>query len=664
MTKNIAKIAIIKPLHNLFDYEIPIDMKTVEPGSRVCVEFGKKLVFGVVIKIIKKNKPSDYKLKKVINLVDEKPAIDEETLNLFLWASNYYHSPIGQVIGIGTPSFFRQGKKLPENSIKDPKYTENFQINTDDINLTKEQSDAIKVISKSINFYECFLLDGITGSGKTEVYRKIQNKIYKAGLQTLIIVPEKNLIPELLKYFKTKNIRIVEYHSSLTPKKKFTNWNLIQKCEADIIIGTRSSIFLKIPKLGLIIVDEEHDPSFKNNSETRYNARDIAIFRAKNKDVPIILGSATPSSESILNVTKKKFTHLKMRNRINKQALPNLKVINMANRKKNIIISEEVIASIKERIERKEQVLIFLNRRGYSPVITCNDCGWIPKCQECNLNMTFHKNKNLLMCHHCGKVEKFHSNCFSCNSKDISFIGEGTEKIEEIITSKFNKSNIIRIDSDSTRKKGQIEKIFNDIKNNKYDILIGTQMLSKGHNFPNITLVIVMNIDQSLFSPRLKAIEQLAQQLVQVSGRSGRGGKKGEVILQTSFPDNEDLKCLIDHGYEKWMNNLLLLRNNLGLPPHKNWGVVQAKARKYIDAENFLNSIKKIIKKDNQIEIFGPMPSNMQKKANLYNLNLVIQAKNKMKLNYAIRDCIPLIKDIPYSNKIRWTVDIDPIDYD
>ena len=207
------------------------------------------------------------------------------------------------------------------------------------------------------------------------------------------------------------------------------------------------------------------------------------------------------------------------------------------------------------------------------------------------------------------------------------------QKGEEIIRSKFNKSNIIRIDSDSTRKKGQIEKIFNDIKNNKYDILIGTQMLSKGHNFPNITLVIVMNIDQSLFSPRLKAIEQLAQQLVQVSGRSGRGGKKGEVILQTSFPDNEDLKCLIDHGYEKWMNNLLLLRNNLGLPPHKNWGVVQAKARKYIDAENFLNSIKKIIKKDNQIEIFGPMPSNMQKKANLYNLNLVIQAKNKMKLN-------------------------------
>ena len=203
MTKNIAKIAIIKPLHNLFDYEIPKDMKTIKPGSRVCVEFGKKHVFGIVIKIIVKNKPSDYKLKKIIDLVDEKPIIDEETLNLFLWASNYYHSPIGQVIGIGTPSFFRQGKKLPENSIKDSKYNENFQINTDDINLTKEQSDAIKAISKSINFYECFLLDGITGSGKTEVYRKIQNKIYKADLQTLIIVPEKNLIPELLKYFNT-----------------------------------------------------------------------------------------------------------------------------------------------------------------------------------------------------------------------------------------------------------------------------------------------------------------------------------------------------------------------------------------------------------------------------------------------------------------------------
>ena len=661
MNKNIAQIAIIKPLHNLFDYEIPKKSSHLKPGSRVRVEFGKKLLIGFVIKIKEQNSYSNYKLKEIIEVIDKTPIVDKETLDLFIWVSNYYHAPLGQIIGIGTPTLFRQGKNLKENKI------DKAEINTDNLSkeftLSEEQNIATKIIKKSLNTYKCFLLDGVTGSGKTEVYKNIQNFIYKMGLQTLIIVPEKNLIPELLDYFDSKNLRVLEYHSSLTPKKKFINWNLIQNCETDIIIGTRSSVFLKIPKLGLIIADEEHDQSYKNNSEAKYNARDIAIYRAKNKNIPIILGSATPSSESILNVSKKKYIHIKMRSRTNNRPLPNLKVVNMSN-KKNTILSEEVISSIHKRIMNKEQTLIYLNRRGYSPVITCDNCSWIPKCEECNLNMTFHKNKKILICHHCGRMKKFYDKCFACNSPEISYIGEGTEKIEEVIQNEFSKSNVIRIDSDSTRKKGQAEKIFNDIKDNKYDILIGTQMLSKGHNFPNITLVVVMNIDQSLFSPRLKAIEQLAQQLVQVSGRSGRGLKKGEVILQTSFPENEDLKCLIEQGYEKWVKNLLFLRGNLGLPPHRNWGVIQAKARKYIDAENFLDNIKKIIQKNNEIEIFGPMPSSMQKKANLFYLNLIIQAKSKAKLNYVIKDCIPSIKDIPYSNKIKWTIDIDPIDYD
>ena len=310
---------------------------------------------------------------------------------MFIWVSNYYHAPLGQVIGLGTPSLIRQGKKLPDEKINILETKEHSELKN--FKLSADQNDAIKIIKKSIESYKCFLLDGITGSGKTEVYKNIQNLINKENkLQTLIIVPEKNLIPELLEYFKSNDVEVLEYHSSLTPKKRFINWNLIQKCKVDIIIGTRSSVFLKIPNLGLIIVDEEHDPSFKNNSEAKYNARDVAIYRAKNKDIPIILGSATPSSESILNVSKKKYIHIKMRNRINNKALPDLKVINMSN-KKNSIISEEVIDSINKRISKKEQTLIFLNRRGYSPVITCNECSWIPKCEECNLNMTYHKNK-------------------------------------------------------------------------------------------------------------------------------------------------------------------------------------------------------------------------------------------------------------------------------
>ena len=659
--KKIAQVAIIKPLHNLFDYEIPEEFGNIEPGMRVSVEFGRKLVLGFVVKVKKYDNSLGYKLKKISAVVDKKPSLDAETLNLLIWVSNYYHAPLGQVIGLGTPLYLRQGKDLSNDISNNIKQKENFL--KDKILMTREQSEAVEIIEKSINSFECFLLDGITGSGKTEVYKNIQEQIYKNNLQTLIIVPEKNLIPELLKYFDSNDMTVLEYHSSLTPKQKFTNWNLIQQCNADIIIGTRSSVFLKIPELGLIVVDEEHDVSFKNGSETKYNARDIAIFRAKNKNIPIILGSATPSSETILNVNLKKYTHIKMRNRINNKTLPSLKVVNMSN-KKNIILSEEVVSAIKDRVSKKEQTLIFLNRRGYSPVISCRECAWIPQCPECNLNMAYHKNKKLLMCHHCAKNINYMEECPKCQSKDIVFLGEGTEKIEEVIKLEFSEANIIRIDSDNTRKKGQAEKIFNEIRDNKYDILVGTQMLSKGHNFPNITLVVIMNIDQSLFSPRLKAIEQLAQQLIQVSGRSGRGDIPGEVILQTSFPENEDLDCLIKNGYEKWMDNLLSLRSNLKLPPHRNWGIIQAKSKKYIDAENFLDNLKYIINKNKDIEIFGPMPSMMQKKANLYNLNIIIQAKNKSKLNFVIKDCIPHIKDIPYSNKIKWSVDIDPIDYD
>ena len=661
MKKKIAKIAIIKPLHNLFDYEIPDTFKDIGPGTRVFVEFGKKKVVGFIVNIENEVKSPSYNIKPILDIIDKSPILDIETLKLILWVASYYHSPIGQVFGIATPSHLRQGKILPDNLSIMKNHEPDF-LNKN-ILLSSEQEKAIKTIKSSINKYECFLLDGITGSGKTEVYKNIQKEILKKKLQTLIIVPEKNLIPSLKEYFSAKDIRIAEYHSTLTPKQKFINWSLIQNCQIDIIIGTRSSVFLKIPKLGLVIIDEEHDVSFKNNTEARYNARDVAIFRSKNKDIPIILGSATPSSETILNVNNKKYTHIKMRKRVNNKALPTLKVINMSNKKKEIV-SQDVIESIKERIYKNEQTLIFLNRRGYSPIITCRNCSWIPSCNECNLNMTFHKNKKLLMCHHCGKVNKYSGKCVNCKSEDIISLGEGTEKIEEIITKEFPNKKIVRIDSDSTKKKGQTEKIFNDIKNNKYDILIGTQMLSKGHNFPNVTLVVIMNIDQSLFSPRLKAIEQLAQQLIQVSGRSGRGNKSGEVILQTSYPENQDLDCLIKNGYEDWINNLLSIRSTLGLPPHKNWGLIQAKAKKYSDAENFLNNIKNIIIKNKEIEIFGPMPSIMQKKANLYNLNLVIQAKNKKKLNYVIKDCIPSIKDIPYSNKIRWSVDIDPIDYD
>ena len=661
MKKYIAEIAVVKPLHNLFDYEIPSEYLGVSPGMRVTIEFGKKVVNGFVVNVKEDTKFDQHKLKKILNVLDKEPCIDKELLDLFLWVSNYYHAPIGQIIGLGTPSYLRNGKEMLNVSFNEVFKKRNIEKR--ELELSKEQLIAIKKISYSINEYHCFLLDGITGSGKTEVYKKIQEIVKKKGQQTLIIVPEKNLVPGLLQYFEDSDINVLEYHSSLTPKKRFINWNLIQDCQADVIIGTRSSVFLKIPNLGLIIVDEEHDISLKNQSDAKYNARDIAIYRAKKKNIPIILGSATPSSETILNVLKKKFSQIKMRERVNKKETPNLKVIDMS-KTKNEILSKEVIQAIQDRLAKKEQILIFINRRGYSPLIYCKSCKWIPKCKQCGLNMTYHKRSKSLQCHHCYKNIEYKNKCMECNSDDISFIGEGTEKIEEVIKKEFLNSKIIRVDSDSTNKKGQLQKVFEDIKNNKYNILIGTQMLSKGHHFPNVTLVVIMNIDQSLFSPRLKAIEQLAQQLIQVSGRSGRADKTGEVILQTAFPKNEDLLCLIKYGYENWINNLLDVRKNLNLPPYQNWGVIQARARKVYDAEKFLLKIKEKIINKNKVKVYGPMPSNMQKRANFYNLNLIVQSQTKGELNSILKDCIPAIKNIPYQNRIKWTIDIDPVDYD
>ena len=661
MKKYIAEIAIVKPLHNLFDYEIPSDHQEVSPGMRVTIEFGKKVVNGFVINIKESTELDPKRLKKILNVLDETPCINKELLDLFLWVSDYYHAPIGQIIGLGTPSYLRNGKEMLDVNFNE--IYKRKDIKRRELELSREQLTAIEKISYSINEYHCFLLDGITGSGKTEVYKKVQEIVKKRDKQTLIIVPEKNLIPGLLQYFEDSKMNVLEYHSSLTPKKRFINWNLIQNCQADIIIGTRSSVFLKVPNLGLLIVDEEHDISLKNQSDAKYNARDIAIYRAKKNNIPIILGSATPSSETILNVLKKKYSHIKMRERINKKEIPSLKIIDMT-KTKNEVLSGEVVKTIQDRLSKKEQVIIFLNRRGYSPLIYCKSCKWIPKCNQCGLNMTYHKKNKSLQCHHCFRNTQFHNKCMECNSDDISFIGEGTEKIEEVIKKEFSNSRIARVDSDSTSKKGQLQKIFEDIKSNKYDILVGTQMLSKGHHFPNVTLVVIMNIDQSLFSPRLKAIEQLAQQLIQVSGRAGRASKTGEVILQTAFPKNEDLLRLIKNGYENWVSNLLEVRKNLNLPPYKSWGVIQAKARKIYDAEKFLLKIKeKIISKDG-VEVYGPMPSNMQKKANFYNLNLIIQSQTKSKLNSVLKDCIPTIKNIPYQNRIKWTIDIDPVDYD
>ena len=657
MPKRIANIAINTPVYSLFDYQIPSNMD-VRLGNRVNVKFRNRDIVGVVFDIKEESLVSDGKLKEISSLVDNTPTFSTEYLSLISWVSSYYHHPIGQTLQAALPKYISDGKTIyqednvPEYHIKQNKI----------FDYSSDQENAIDKISDNLEKFNCFVLDGITGSGKTEVYKNICEKVLRKNRQVAILSPEINLIPQLVDDF-IKISEVSQYHSGLTEKEKFMNWCSIYKGYKKIIIGTRSSIFTPFNNLGLIIIDEEHDVSFKQQEGLKYNARDVATYIAKSMNIPIILGSATPSLESINNIRKKNFIHIRMKNRVSKSTLPDLKIINMDN-KKNKTISEEILLEIKNRLDKNEQSLLFLNRRGYSPVIICKNCSWIPRSKDNKLPMTYHKSKNLLICHHSAKCIPFKNICPSCGNKEFINIGEGTEKVEEIISNNFSNARIIRIDSDTTRKKGELEKIFKKARNNDYDILIGTQMLSKGHNFPNVTLVAILNIDQRLFSPNIKAIEQLAQQLIQVSGRAGRYNKKGTVFLQTSLPDNDNLKKLIKDGYENWAKDLLAYRKSLELPPHKNFSLFKAKSRDRMYANKFLENIKETLIKSKNIEIFGPIPSTFPKKNSLYNMHLVVQSNSKKDLNYALRDCINRIKNITYLSKVRWSIDIDPIDYD
>jgi primosomal protein N' (replication factor Y) len=531
--------------------------------------------------------------------------------------------------------------------------------------LTGEQQQAVDAVS-AVQGYACFLLHGITGSGKTEVYVHLMHAVLRRGGQVLLLVPEINLTPQLENYFRNRfsEVALVSLHSGLSEGERLHNWQQAQSGTAQIVLGTRLAVFAELPWLALIIVDEEHDSSFKQQDGLRYSARDVAIFRASQCGVAIVLGSATPSLESYHNARSGRYRMLRLTGRALAEArLPAVRCININQSIMHHGISENLLREIGLRIARREQSLLFINRRGYAPVLMCTGCGWLSGCKHCAGKMVLHLNDKRLRCHHCGYQLHVPHVCPSCGNTDLHPVGSGTQRVESVLQERFPEARILRVDRDSTRNKRSWQTMREQIHANEVDILVGTQMLAKGHDFPALTLVGVLNPDSALYSSDFRAAEKLFAQLVQVAGRAGRADKPGEVLIQTAFPDHPLFRALQAHDFEGWAAAQLAERQMADFPPFAYQAMLRAEGKQETEVYEFLNQARTAaVALRHTVEILGVVPAALPRRANHLRAQLLIQSSKRKDLQQFLRAWQPLLDALP-AQKLRWSLDVDPLEF-
>ncbi|MDR4513755.1 primosomal protein N' [Nitrosomonas sp.] len=531
--------------------------------------------------------------------------------------------------------------------------------------LTPEQSEAVATITAQFNHFDTWVLHGVTGSGKTEVYLRLITKALAGGAQTLVLIPEISLTPQLEAVFRERfsTARIVSLHSGLNDTERLIGWLQAQRGEAHIILGTRLAVFTPLPRLGLIIVDEEQDGSFKQQDGLRYSARDLAIFRAKQMQIPVVLGSATPSLETYYNVKIGRYRCLHLRNRAVKDAaLPEVECIDMRLEKPVNGLSAPLIRAIRKCLEQQLQCLIFINRRGYAPVLLCPSCGWSAVCQRCSSRLVVHLQDKRLSCHHCGHLEYFPLACPQCGNQDMIPFGRGTQRIEEALEAQFPSARILRIDRDSIRRKNAWQMILRSIHHREVDILVGTQLLAKGHDFPYLALVGVLGSDRSLFSTDFRAGERLFTQLIQVAGRAGRATVAGRVLVQTDFPNHPLYQALRQHDYNVLAESILTERKTAGFPPFVYQALLRAEAHSLSKVMNFLGAAQNIVKSPPGIEIFDPVPAHMMRLRGMERAHLLVQSRSRRKLQSFLTHWCEQLSDLTKSD-VRWILDVDPIEF-
>ena len=532
--------------------------------------------------------------------------------------------------------------------------------------LNPEQSEAVNAINGAQNKNITFLLDGITGSGKTEVYLQAIQEVIRQGRQALILIPEIGLAPQAEERFREYfGDRVMSFHSAKNDREKVDAWLGASRGLVDIIIGTRSSVFLPMKNLGIIVVDEEHDLSFKQMDKFRYSARDMALYRAKLEKVPVVLASATPSLETLKNAEEDKYKVLKLSKRATGASLPSFQAVDLRGKELFEGLSKELLEATQTELAQGNQVLIFLNRRGYAPSMICKVCGWISNCERCDALMTVHKNPLKLHCHHCEAQKPYPYKCQSCDSNDFLTYGFGTEKIEEFLQNYFPDIKTLRIDSDSTRKKETLNEYFSEIREGKPMILLGTQLLAKGHHFPDVTLVGIIDADSGLFSADFRGSERVAQLMTQVSGRAGRDKKPGRVILQSYCPDHPQIEEIITGSYDKFAKKLLGERKSLKIPPFSFQAKIFAESPKSLISRDFILNLLNQSKIDEKIRmnvrVIGPLPSVMEKKSGVYRWELSIFSKSRSNLHKYLDVMQSRLYDPKLSKQVRWSIDVDPL---
>lgn len=699
----------------------------LQPGCRVTVTFGRREVAGLIIERTDQTEFELAKLKPINALIDSEPLLPPSLFKLFIWAARYYQHPIGDALFSTLPILLRKGELPPpqgqrcwqlsslgkglgpdslkqarkqralidllraEGTVSDERIVESFSrailrqleqksliepivrdipktpletmLKQDSLALYPSQQQALDAIDH--HSFNCSLLDGITGSGKTEVYLQSIEKALRYERQALVLIPEISLTPQTEKRFRDRfNVPIVTLHSGLSDKQRLQAWILARAGTAKIILGTRSAIFTPLQAPGLIILDEEHDQSYKQQEGFRYSARDLAVIRAQQENIPIILGSATPSLESLNNCHAGRYQHLVLSTRAGNAVQPDWKIIDLKTERTDSGIATTTLAAIGDTLNNNHQVLVFLNRRGFAPAMLCHQCGWTAECHSCDSRLTVHRARGRLICHHCDYQQRIPQQCPSCQSHQLVAAGEGTERSEAFLQRCFPQTKVLRVDRDSTRKKGAMQEVFDTADSGQPCILIGTQMLAKGHHFENVTLVAVLDADSGLFSPDFRSHERMGQLLTQVAGRSGRGDMPGRVFVQTHQPDHPLLELLITRGYGHFAEQLMPQRQLTQLPPFRHMAVIRAESNRADEAEAFLHLARKIaqslVPATPQLSYLGPLPAIMEKRAGRFRYLLQVESDQRATLQPLLSAVALELENHKDSRRVRWSIDVDP----
>jgi primosomal protein N' (replication factor Y) len=660
------RVALDVPLPTLFEYSLPeaIDARV---GDRVAVRFGAQQKIGVVIEERVTPEISAERIKPISALRDDAPRLPQDWIALMRFLSGYYQRPLGETVIGALPPRLRSVKPLPRKVLKQESQMPGARF----VSVHALLPDQKKVVERVAGGFNAYLLHGVTGSGKTEVYLHLVAKALERGQQALILVPEISLTPQLEARFREAfpDAQLALMHSGLEDIARTGAWLAAARGEAGIVLGTRLAVFAPMPKLALVVVDEEHDASFKQQEGLRYSARDAAVYRAKLAGCPVVLGTATPSLETWHNWTLGRYERLELPERASPGArLPAVRTVDLKEDPADQGFSKKLLQAVEERLANREQSLIFINRRGYAPVLACEACGWTAGCERCTARMVLHAaqertRRGSLRCHHCGAEGAIPRACPTCGNVDLKAMGRGTQRVEETLAARFPEARIVRIDRDSARRRAELSRTLEGIRRGEGDILVGTQLLAKGHDFPALTLVGVLNADSALVSTDYRAPERLFAVLAQVAGRAGRRERPGEVLIQTRYPRHPLFAALERHDFAGFAQSQLAERRAAGFPPFVFEAALRAEAAKLETALAFLKNAAASVQPPEEVRVYDPVPHLLTRRADLERAQLVMQSSSRQALQEYLRQLSEgLFASAP--RQVRWHLDVDPIEFD